>query len=94
MENFPTHQERHIGVSQLIVKLSINNYCTLKILVQLFPPFGTPFRGVMLQGRVLADDTTPAGTFIVTDPNTQLSSCSPPEVATKLLLQPFYNYYV
>lgn len=35
----------------------------------------------MLQGRVLADDSTPAGTFEATDNQTQLSACSPPNVS-------------
>ena len=35
----------------------------------------------MLQGRLLADDTTPAGTFTVTDTSTSLSLCSPPNVS-------------
>ena len=40
------------------------------------------FRGVLLQGRLAADDTTPAGTFAVTDPLTRLSSCTPPAVSS------------
>ena len=39
------------------------------------------FRGVFLQGRLVADDTTTAGTFAATDSQTRLSSCTPPEVA-------------
>lgn len=38
------------------------------------------FRGVLFQGRLLANDDTPAGSFINFDVNTQLSFCSPPEV--------------
>ena len=39
------------------------------------------FGGVLLQGRLVADDVTPAGTFNVTDDNTRLSDCTPPEVS-------------
>lgn len=38
------------------------------------------FRGILLQGRLQADDTTPVGSFTVTDPNTRIDSCTPPEV--------------
>ena len=40
------------------------------------------FRGVLLQGRLVADDTTTAGTFAATDPLTRLSSCNPPMVSS------------
>ena len=42
---------------------------------------GVNLRGVLLQGRLVADNTTPAGTFTVTDDNTELSACTPPEVS-------------
>lgn len=37
------------------------------------------FRGVLLQGRTVTDDS-PAGTFESSDPFLRLSSCNPPEV--------------
>ena len=40
-------------------------------------------RGVLIQSRIVADDTTIAGTFAVnaeSDTTTQLSACTPPNV--------------
>ena len=40
-----------------------------------------PFRGFLLQGRQLADDTTPLGTFNIVDDTSQMGSCeNQPEV--------------
>ena len=39
------------------------------------------FQGVLLQGRVMADDTTAAGTISSDDPNLRQSDCMPPEVS-------------
>lgn len=44
------------------------------------------FRGVLLQARLVADDTTPVGSFTATDPNTRLSSCTPPEVSKETIM--------
>ncbi len=44
------------------------------------------FRGILLQGRLIADDTTPAGTFVNTDSQTEISACSPPEVCNLPIL--------
>lgn len=38
------------------------------------------FRGILLQGRLQADDSTPVGSFTATDPNTRIGSCTPAEV--------------
>ena len=37
---------------------------------------GMKFRGFILQGRLVADDVTPVGTFSVTDTRTKLRPCS------------------
>jgi hypothetical protein len=42
------------------------------------------FRGFLVQARSAADDTSTLGVFTVTDDNTQLSSCIPPEVKVTL----------
>ena len=43
---------------------------------------GMTFRGFLLQGRLMSDDTTVVGTFTVTDDtNSRLSSCQPAGVS-------------
>ena len=37
----------------------------------------------MFQGRLLADDTTPVGTFAPMGSDLQLSFCNPPEVSSR-----------
>lgn len=43
-------------------------------------PLFVGFRGVLLQARLMDNDTTPVGSFLATDPNTRRSNCTPPEV--------------
>lgn len=42
-------------------------------------PAGMAFRGVLIQGRSVVDGSM-LGSFADTDPNTRLSSCTPPDV--------------
>lgn len=43
-------------------------------------PLFVGFQGVLLQARLMDNDTTPVGSFLATDPNTRRSNCTPPEV--------------
>ena len=55
--------------------------CTLHYNTVTVEAAGVAFRGLLLQGRVEADDTTPAGTFSFLNQNLRLSSCTPPNVS-------------
>ena len=55
-----------------------------------------PFKGFLVQGRLLADETTPVGIFSVINRELSLSLCDPPEVSSKQTLthSSFHNAHI
>ena len=53
-----------------------------------------PFKGLLVQGRLVVDDAASVGTWSVLDQdNTRLSSCTPPEVSCNTHMQACTSQY-
>ena len=69
----------HFSISAIF---SHSNTCThTSMAVTIRSTDNNTFQGVLLQGRVMADDTTAAGTISSDDPNLRQSDCTPPGVS-------------
>jgi hypothetical protein len=87
--SFVSTQCRIVHIMTLC-KNGVLYYALLYFLVSVSSPTGMTFRGFLVQARSAADDTSTLGAFTVTDSlNTQLSSCTPPEVKVTLCMD--YN---